>query len=875
MQRKSISRLCMFFVLAATAAFTLGGCSDGKDGAAGKNGVDVTTGTIDASKFTTDDLKNIALDGKIISASTAGDKPVVEFQVLTKASRKGISGLRSFSLHIAQLKPEAGGSNSYWQNYISDGLPLTAIPAYTERGATVQTTPVNPSADAVTVFNTDGTVKAQGYTIVDHADGTYTVTFGANIKANTKVLYDATLTHRVAIGVRDVKVPGVVGKTDGAYAGPIDPLTGSVMAAFTNTNGAALVYDFVPSTGAMLTDASGKQAFARDIVTIAACNQCHYKLEYGSNNTSGHFGSRPDTKLCVICHTPQLEGGTGDFTSFMHKIHMGEELPTVATDTFPGGFLVAEIKFPQDQRNCTICHKGADVDNWKTKPAIKACGSCHSGIDFAAGTGTTNSGLTTGHSAGAKADGSCILCHNETTLPVAHATNSSTPNNTTTPAGLANFTYAISKVEVNTTTKQAEITFQISKDGTPVTFNTYDATVTGLVPITGFSSGPSFYVVYSVPQDGITAPADFNVSTSVSLTNLWNGLQGTLAVVDAATGSYKATLVNTAASAAVVGSATKKAVPAQPAYPITIPTAAKMVTGSMIGSFTQTTVTPSLARPALQVSKVATGFTARRAIVSNAKCNTCHEQLGIKPSFHGGARNDATACAFCHNPNRTSSGWSADSSTFIHAIHGASKRSTDFNWQSSLKYWTVGYPGLLKNCEACHLTGTYDFSATPSSAAVPNLLPITVATSGSWVINLTTAVRPLAVLPAQDTYYNIGDIRDNQTNGSFAFLVDASSSPYVSATNYGPGFNFLQGANTTFPAATTTLVNSPISSACYSCHDTGAAKAHMVQNGGAIYEARSTALLKSEACLVCHGAISSTNISNATAPSIKGVHRWW
>ena len=58
----------------------------------------------------------------------------------------------------------------------------------------------------------------------------------------------------------------------------------------------------------------------------------------------------------------------------------------------------------------------------------------------------------------------------------------------------------------------------------------------------------------------------------------------------------------------------------------------------------------------------------------------------------------------------------------------------------------------------------------------------------------------------------------------------------------------------TVEAAATTLVNSPISSACFACHDTTAAKNHMQTNGGAIYQPRSTMASKGEACLVCHGA---------------------
>ena len=66
-----------------------------------------------------------------------------------------------------------------------------------------------------------------------------------------------------------------------------------------------------------------------------------------------------------------------------------------------------------------------------------------------------------------------------------------------------------------------------------------------------------------------------------------------------------------------------------------------------------------LSVPAPNVWKVATGYTGRRPIVDNARCKTCHGALGVAPTFHAGQRNDGPTCSFCHNPNRTSSGWSA------------------------------------------------------------------------------------------------------------------------------------------------------------------------------------------------------------------------
>jgi len=187
-------------------------------------------------------------------------------------------------------------------------------------------------------------VRAQGYSVVDNKDGTYKVTFGANVKANTKVPFDASLTHRVVVGVRSVAVPGVVGKTPGAYAGPLIRIR-------VRSSRSSPTRRCQPDRRLQAVDVGsghhpggqrGNPTFARDIVTVDACNQCHFKIQYGfprGNNTSGHFGSRTDTKTCVVCHTPQNEydsaakasNGEGDFTPFIHAIHMGEELSKTRT----------------------------------------------------------------------------------------------------------------------------------------------------------------------------------------------------------------------------------------------------------------------------------------------------------------------------------------------------------------------------------------------------------------------------------------------------------------------------------------------------------------------------------------------------------------
>jgi OmcA/MtrC family decaheme c-type cytochrome len=276
-------------------------------------------------------------------------------------------------------------------------------------------------------------------------------------------------------------------------------------------------------------------------------------------------------------------------------------------------------------------------------------------------------------------------------------------------------------------------------------------------------------------------------------------------------------------------------------------------------------------------TKVANGHTGRRAIVEDARCNKCHQELGAftNDSFHGGQRNDGTTCAWCHTPNRTSSGWSADSTSYIHAIHGGNKRAHDFTWHAGAvgeSFADIKFPGVLKNCEGCHVRGAYDFSNPASQSALPNRLYRTVAT-GFFAMNVGDTV----------PRYSGATCTASQT----APQTDVgaySLSPYITGypTNYGTGFSYNAGlANssscsndgapvTTAPGGTLaadprSLVNSPIATACFACHDSDLARAHIEVNGGSIYAPRGPALGTTETCLICHdsGRIADIKVMHA------------
>ncbi len=814
----------------------------------------------DANALTGDELNNIVLDGVISNVAIPGNNPIVSFQVTNKATGKGIRGLKSFSMAIAQLKPAASGAPSEWLSYM--------VSSATSR----------PGTDS-------------GYTVLDNGDGSYTVKFGKNVKGVSAygVTYDANLTHRVAVQARTAPAAALTS-------------TGTSVTNFKNEK--IMFFDFVPA------NPSATPTELRNIVKTEACLPCHTKL-----GVSTPHGGRGDVRYCMMCHTSQRANGqtastsvsgaftgttyvadgevVGEFVTMIHKIHMGEEL----TKT---GYNYADVHFnhivyPQPITNCRTCHVEDTATqpqalNWKEKPSRKACGSCHDNINFATGANAKVGG--TAHIPQAS-DVDCATCHNVNSTSfspdaVHKPVTAPDPNNTylggtngntnasylvgsqtNLPAGVNSIAYDVKEVtKVANATDPLKfnpaITFKLKKNGTDVVFQTYAAGVTTEM-MAGYVGAPSVYFAWSVPQDGIAAPADYNATASTYIKNMWRGdgkdtkganlgatAQGTMTGPDAS-GYYTITLTG-----------------------VFIPDTAKMLTGG-VGYTYSLSATPPLTQidvakypytpnpstvnagvggtggisvPAPNVWKVATGYTGRRLIVDNAKCNGCHAQIGVGPNFHAGQRNDAQTCSFCHYPNRDTGhktdggGWSVNVKDMVHAIHGASIRTNAFTYEATaantLGFGHVGYPGVLNNCESCHIPGMYDFSAAinPGHGAPPiyTYTPELVS-SLLWSNGITGT--PVAGI---------------------------SLSPFVTAgTNYGANFGYNANTGITTPAAGTTLVISPITAACFSCHDSGQAIAHMRANGGSVYAPRSTAFSSVEQCLVCHGPGKTADI--------KAVHR--
>ncbi len=920
-----------------------------------------------------------------ITGATIATTPVIKFTVKdslgnpivglgnrSQSSSATMPALTNLAFTLAKLVPGTNNQPSKWVSYLvtapanvtqaSGTVAATAacnnvaaVPAVPASGAT----PAVPAVPAVnaTWCGTYPTSDAQG-TLVDNGDGSYQYTFkrdvtqakatvaslpdttdGLSKKADLGDLtYDATLTHRVGIQLGGA-APGTGSNLiDTTSATGFLPVASGAPVSVSMVNTGNAWYDFRPDGGS-LTD-------KRNVVVLDSCSACH------QGKVLAH-GSRKDPNYCVTCHTDQirytfsqeatstnngltLTGTTrpttavvdgralGNFPNMIHKIHMGAEL--VKQGYFfnaAGEGLFNEVKYPQDQRNCTKCHSAsgpnptAQGDNWLNVPSILACGACHDGIKYSDGTGKTVAGATTGHggwalTGPASADPTlCGTCHAPAGVAFVHTpvtppnaanslllggTNANTnaasiaSNSANLPAGAIKVTYNIKSVSRNAS-KQPVMVFQMLQNGTATAFNTFvkagavatNAELAAQEIWTNFMGAPSVYFVFSVPQDGITAPADFNASASSYLRSLWNGSAsgtsaGTLTGPDSS-GYYTATLTGvTIPDTAVmltgglgysynVTSSLPLTQTNLISYPVVAATATSGLTASMPNK------TGGLIVIAPDVQKVATGYTGRRAIVEDARCNNCHQELGVftAEAFHAGQRNDGTTCSWCHNPNRTSSGWSADAASFVHGIHAASVRTDKFTWHavSALDgFWSIGYPGVVNKCEACHLPGTYDFAASANAAAVPNRPYRTVATG---------------IFPASGESITLNTKVNSGNNGCIAAtspsvgdaLSAFSLSPYVTpstagaVTAYGIGFGANFSSATTYgckpdgtfysllPGATiqadgNSLVNSPITTACVSCHDSKLAQDHMKREGGSIYAPRSTALAQGEGCMVCH-----------------------
>ena len=912
-----------------TRTITCGG-GDGGDG--GGSQVTVADAVVDFTLLTADEKSQAAMSAVITGVSVPSDgRPVVNIKV-SERHGYGVKNLAAtaVSWRFALLKLVPGRSS-------------------TEPGVNGSVTDTWVSYLAANDHSAASSETAVAANLTDNGDGTYAYRFAKVVNAGVTAAgttYEPARVHRLIVLLY-------------ASGNPFTPI--NLVKEFIPMTGADVTgqNDKVDGTACLechtsfraITGGTGEFGAGEfhggvryDIKTCVACHNDQRRF-----SSTGTVVTEP-----TIAPDGTWTGAAGvingeaviNLPVFIHKIHMGNKL-TLTGGAYAGVPQPYETTYPQDVRNCAKCHRAPAplADNWKTKISRRACGACHDDKSFAAAPYPPKRVM---HGGGEQSDETkCTVCHAAGSVggdvPSKHLTVSDpnlnniylnpTSGNANTnaayvaaagvvPAGAKVITYDLKSVGLSGQNPQAVFRFLIADPtatppvaATPVVLPTFGAGTTELIP--GFVGSPSVYFVYAVTQDGIAKPADFNVTVNGYIRNIWNG---------SATGAGAGTLTGPDASGYYTVTMTG----------VTIPTTATMLTGGIgytygLGAaptfanntqpFTQINLpaypytpnasgfsgTGGLIVPPPDVYAVAAGGVGRRAIVDNAKCGACHVALGAGPDFHAGQRNDAPTCAWCHRPNQTSSGWSANGKDFIHAIHGAEKRTVDFIWHAASPdegFWKTTYPGVLNRCEMCHLPGTYDFSLASTASAYPNMLYSTV---GVGRYNASATTNPggyfsiaTAYLPSADnqTDYGYGfstaninatlpdGISGTQTTSAGTVNCTPAAPCACNATNpcsvvisaAYPVSNlpvtFTQKIGTVTTACVTgtpctcttaqpctavvaactpatpcqaqgtTLVVSPIVAACSACHDSAIAIDHMQTNGGTFYEPRSVAFAK-------------------------------
>jgi OmcA/MtrC family decaheme c-type cytochrome len=492
-----------------------------------------------------------------------------------------------------------------------------------------------------------------GGTFTESPDGTLVYTSGTVLPEN----YDPTVTHTVGLSaVRDLTA--TLGKRFVANA----------------------TFDFIP--------AGGEVSLIRDVVTTAACNQCHDQLQ-------AHGGRYVTVKTCVLCHQPQTAdpdtGNTVDFKVMIHKIHRGRDLPSVRAGTpyrfvgFMGRvFDFSTVGFPQDIRNCTTCHAAGatQADNHLTQPSRAACGSCHDNVNFA--TGENHLGIIQ------RDDRLCGRCHQPTSgeefdLSVAGA--HAIPFKSRQLPGVL---FDIVGVTDTAPGRTPTVLFTIrDRSGRAIA----PSAMTRLALVLG---GPTQEYTWWVSEDarGATGP-------------------------DAA-GNYRYTfrtpLPADARGTYVVGiegyrNITLDPGPAAPGDP------ANVVRDAGDNVVRYVAVTDAQPIP-------------RRQIVDLRNCVKCHDSLRT----HGNTRNNNIEyCVVCHNPTATDEARrpadqmppeSIDFKLLIHKIHRGEHLEREYTvynfFRQPVPFNEVRFPASLKNCQLCHVPGT---NVLPVRAALATITP--------------------------------------------------------------------------------------------------------------------------------------------------------
>jgi len=601
----------------------------------------------------------------IQKVAITGTSTAVTFQITDDSGqgldRSGIgtAGPVSTSFVLARIRPGDTQYTSYLNNLVTATAPIPGCKTCTVGNSTNQ-----PTTDS------SGTYASLG-------NGVYTYTFGKPLPVSVDANSTTTL--------------GMYARRDlSAFGFPLDTI-GTIANA---------TFDFVPS-GAAVTQ-------VRDVVSTAACNQCHDPL-------AAHGGTRQDVRVCVLCHNPgnadPYTGNSLDFKVFIHKIHMGANKPsesgkalnilgvsgltaTVASGATqapePAGYVppgtpyqiigyqqslndFSAVLFPQDVRNCTVCHQQAtQAANWMNSPSRAACSSCHDNVNFATGFN---------HPGGVQVDDTqCNVCHPPNTGLEFDLSVAGVHTMPWKSKQLTGINMAITAVTNATPGGHPVVSFT-------VTDNTGKAVaLSALNSLNLTISGPTSDYGYLLPATGYQG--NFGDTPG---NNPW--MENALTTATAGSSGYTYTMIGTLPSNA----SGTWAVGGEAYQNVTI-------AGSLVGqSFA---ARQSAFNPVYYFSVDGSAVVPRRSVVATANCNVCHETI----AHHGGnERKNTDYCILCHNANHVDNNTPATTVSFrtmIMGLHMGSSLASKVTINTTNLNGLL-FPGDQRNCAKCHVGTTY------------------------------------------------------------------------------------------------------------------------------------------------------------------------
>jgi OmcA/MtrC family decaheme c-type cytochrome len=725
--------------LLACAALAVAACSgdnpkDGSEGPAGPSGPPgppPSGGGVPVSSAQ-------SITASIVTADVPEDgRPIIEVR-LTNEAGQPLVGLpaANISFALARLEPGVNGKSSTWHAITrrTDAFPGKPAPTPADK-----VTGTGPRNQGYIEAGTAGT-----WTEGSQNNGVYTYRFAQSLLGIADIPYDASLVHRVGLEIRTSTSPSLTPTNIPANNG---------------------VFTFIPASG-------GPVASGREIVDNDTCNGCH-------ENLAAHGGARVDLQYCVMCHESYSfdaqSGNSLDMKVMIHKIHRGEDLPSVVAGGFYGIFGrdntfedFSDVLYPQDTRYCQTCHDDNDTDtpqaeSWRTVVNRESCGSCHD---------TTNVDTGANHGGVAATDDSCAACHG--------------PNATVENGNLrGEFAHKIPAVEA-----ARRFQYQILEIADTAPGQRPRVTIRVVDPTNG-----------NAPYDIRAAGGPFqNASGSLAVDVAWSTQPKFTN-----TGSGSAT-ADTGSPAQPIRIDFKANGVANPAYARSlVATAAVAIPAGVTGSgeaFVEghpaQDVDGDGDLETIPVPGVGLAFTITDAdavappqIVDLAKCNACHEQL----AQHGNNRVDnIELCTACHNPNATDirqrvAGTNCEAVTgtlddqaidfkyMIHAIHaGAIGGYTVCGFgNDGFDFSDVGYPGNVANCESCHLEDTY-YPPDPLTA-----IATTIDAAPASAPDRSTPAGDIAITPATAACSTChksqaATLHMEQNGGSFSAVKNADSS---------------------------------------------------------------------------------------------------